>query len=115
MVQYQAYQAQRARFHGHVFNPLPAEWVAKALQYVGITSRKKTHAGRSSGAKTVELKGVNESQIRRAGHWNQEQMVGCYLDSLPCKFMRIMAGHPAEIGAMRSDVAVLRRQTACCP
>ncbi|KAJ6436367.1 short-chain dehydrogenase [Purpureocillium lavendulum] len=39
-----------------------------------------------------------EDQIRRAGRWNQEQMVGCYLNSLPRKFMRTMAGHPPQIG-----------------
>jgi hypothetical protein len=74
------------------------EWVTKAFQYVGISSQKKTHIGRSAGAKTAELKGVSEDQIRRAGRWNQEQMVGCYLNSLPREFMRIMAGHPCQMG-----------------
>src|SRR5437762_760019 len=46
----------------------------------------------------AELKGVSEDQIRRAGCWNHEQMVGCYLSSLPRKFMRIMAGHPPQMG-----------------
>ena len=46
----------------------------------------------------AELKGASEDQIRRAGRWNQEQMVGCYLNSLPRKFMRIMAGHPPQMG-----------------
>jgi len=63
-----------------------------------VASQKKTHLSRSSGAKTAELKGVSEDQIRRAGRWNQEQMVGCYLNSLPRKFMRTMAGHPAQTG-----------------
>jgi hypothetical protein len=74
------------------------DWVIKAFAYAGIQSNKKTHVGRSSGAKTAELKGISEAQIRRAGRWNQEQMVGCYLNSLPRKFMRTMAGHPAQIG-----------------
>src|SRR5277367_6806318 len=74
------------------------DWVAKAFQYVGVFSEKKTHIGRSAGAKTAELKGVSEDQIRRAGRWNQEQMVGCYLNSLPRKFMRIMAGHLPQMG-----------------
>ena len=74
------------------------EWVAKAFQYAGIRSQKKTYLGRSAGAKLVELKGVSEDQIRRAGRWNQEQMVGCYLNCLPRKFMRTMAGHPPQIG-----------------
>lgn len=74
------------------------DWVNKAFKYTGIQSSKKTHIGRSSGAKTVELKGVDQEQIRRAGRWNQEQMVGCYLDCLPRQFMRVMAGHPAQMG-----------------
>ncbi|KAJ6780567.1 hypothetical protein PWT90_10658 [Aphanocladium album] len=74
------------------------DWVVKAFGYAGIHSKKKTHIGRSSGAKTAELKGVSEEQIRRAGRWNQEQIVGCYLSALPRKFMRVMAGHPAQPG-----------------
>jgi Centromere DNA-binding protein complex CBF3 subunit, domain 2 len=74
------------------------DWVSKAFRYAGVVSRKKTHTGRPSGAKTAELKGVSEDQIRRAGRWNHEQMVGCYLSSLPRKFMRIMAGHPPQMG-----------------
>jgi hypothetical protein len=74
------------------------DWVVKAFGYAGITSQKKTHIGRSSGAKTAEFRGVSEDQIRRAGRWNQEQMVGCYLNALPRKFMRTMAGHPSQMG-----------------
>lgn len=74
------------------------EWVAKAFQYIGVASQKKTHIGRSAGAKMAELKGVSEDQIRRAGRWNQEQMVGCYLNALPREFMRSMAGHPSQMG-----------------
>ncbi|KAK3896724.1 hypothetical protein C8A05DRAFT_20357, partial [Staphylotrichum tortipilum] len=37
-------------------------------------------------------------QIRRAGRWNPDQMVGCYLDAFPRKFMRSIAGHPAQMG-----------------
>ena len=39
------------------------EWVAKAFQAVGVFSQKKTHIGRSAGAKTAELKGVSKDQI----------------------------------------------------
>jgi hypothetical protein len=74
------------------------DWVAKAFHYAGIFSQKKTHIGRSAGAKMAELKGISEDQIRRAGRWNQEQMIGCYLNSLPRKFMRSMAGHPSQMG-----------------
>lgn len=73
------------------------EWVTKAFEYVSVFSQK-THIGRSAGAKTAELKGVSEDQIRRAGRWNQEQMVGCYLNSLPREFMRTMAGHAPQMG-----------------
>jgi hypothetical protein len=74
------------------------DWVGKAFKYAGVSSQKKTHIGRSSSAKMAELKGISEDQIRRAGRWNQEQMVGCYLNSLPRQFMRTMAGHPAQMG-----------------
>jgi hypothetical protein len=81
-------------------------WVCRAFDYAGVVSAKKTHAGRSSGAKTAELRGVSEAQIRRAGHWNPNQMVGCYLDALPRKFMRSIAGHPAQIGYFNLPRAV---------
>jgi centromere DNA-binding complex CBF3 subunit-like protein len=48
--------------------------------------------------KMVELKDVSEDQIRCAGCWNQEQMVGCYLNLLPQKFMWMMAGYPPQMG-----------------
>jgi hypothetical protein len=74
------------------------EWAAKAFEQVGIHSSKATRLGRPSGAKLAELMGVSEEQIRRAGRWNQDQMVGCYLNSLPRDFMRTMAGHPKQVG-----------------
>jgi hypothetical protein len=74
------------------------DWVARAYGYARIFSQKKTHLGRSAGAKLAELKGISEDQIRRAGRWNREQMVGCYLNALPRKFMRTMAGHPPQLG-----------------
>jgi len=78
------------------------DWVNKTFGYAGINSRKKTHVGRSSGAKLAELEGISEDQIRRACRCNQEQMVGCYLNSLPREFMRVMAGYPAIWAASRS-------------
>ena len=74
------------------------DWVTKAFQYISVFPQKKTHIGQSTGAKTVELKGVSEDQIRCAGKWNQEQMVDCYLNSLPREFMRTMAGHAPQMG-----------------
>jgi hypothetical protein len=81
-------------------------WVSQAFDYAGVVSAKKTHAGRSSGAKTAELRGVSEAQIRRAGRWNADQMVGCYLDALPRKFMRSIAGHPMQMGLFEIPRAI---------
>jgi hypothetical protein len=74
------------------------EWAAKAFKQADVFTSMITHAGRSTGAKAAELKGVSEDQIRRAGRWNQDQMVGCYLNALPREFMRRMAGHPSQPG-----------------
>jgi hypothetical protein len=87
------------------------DWVARAFRYAGIVSQKKTHIGRSAGAKMAELKGVSEEQIRRAGRWNQEQMAGCYLNSLPREFMRLMAGHPSQMGCFEIRRAAIAPPT----
>ena len=68
------------------------DWINRMFTGAGVTSLKKTHAGRSQGAKHAELKGVNEGQIRRAGRWNSDALTNCYLTHLPRKFMRSMAG-----------------------
>jgi len=62
-----------------------------------VTSLKKTHAGRSQGAKHAELKGVNGGQIRRAGRWNSDALTNCYLTHLPRKFIRSMADFSPSI------------------
>jgi hypothetical protein len=74
------------------------DWINKALEYAGIDSKKKTHIGRGSAARLAELLGVSEEQIRRQGWWDQDVVIGCYLNSLPREFMRVMAGHPAHMG-----------------
>lgn len=38
-------------------------------------------------------------QIRRGGRWNSDQMTGCYLTTLPRKFMRGMAQFPPKYPA----------------
>ena len=68
------------------------------FQNVSVFLQKKTHIGQSTGAKTAELKGVSEDQIKHTGRWNQEQMVGCYLNSLLWEFMQTMAGHLLQMG-----------------
>jgi hypothetical protein len=74
------------------------DWMAKAFAMVGIVASKITHLPRATAAKLAELKGVVEDEIRRAGRWNHDQMTGCYLNSLPRRFMRRMAGHPEQMG-----------------
>ena len=56
----------------------------------------------------AELKGISENQIRRAGRWNQEQIIGYYLNSLLHKFMRVMAGHSVQIGCFEICRANIR-------
>jgi hypothetical protein len=63
---------------------------------IHLPSNKKTHVGRSQGAKQAELEGVEENQIRRAGRWNQDALTNCYLTHLPRKFLRTMAGFQPE-------------------
>jgi hypothetical protein len=92
----------RSRGGGGTTEPLgystQLDWINKVLEYAGIDSRKKTHIGRGAAAKLAELLGVSEDQIRRQGWWDQDEMRGCYLTSLPREFMRAMAGHPRFIG-----------------
>jgi len=57
-----------------------------------VTSLKKTHAGRSQGAKHAELNGTPEGQILRAGRWNNDALTNYYLTHLPRKVMRSIAG-----------------------
>ncbi|KAL3258479.1 hypothetical protein ABHI18_006016 [Aspergillus niger] len=67
-------------------------WINRVFAQVGLNSVKKTHIGRSEGARWAELNGVSENQIRRAGHWNNDALTNCYLTHLPRKFIRAMAG-----------------------
>ena len=101
----------RCRGRGSTTKPLSyssqLDWINKALEYAGIDSKKKTHIGRSSAAKLAELLGVPEAQIRRQGWWEQDVMVGCYLNSLPREFMRVMAGHPPNMGSFEIPRASL--------
>jgi hypothetical protein len=74
------------------------EWIDKLFVGAGIQSTKKTHATRKQAARHAEIDGVKESQIRRAGRWNNDTISGVYLTSLPRKFMRKMAGFREEGG-----------------
>jgi len=75
------------------------DWTNRMFAGAKVTSLKKTHAGRSRGAKHAELNGVSEGQIRRAGRWNNDALTNCYLTHLPRKFIRSMAGFsPSDQG-----------------
>jgi hypothetical protein len=72
-------------------------WTNRVFAQIGLNTVKKTHIGRSEGARWAELNGVSENQIRRAGHWNSDALTNCYLTHLPRKFLRAMAGFNPSI------------------
>lgn len=72
--------------------PIQLDWINRVFTAVNLNTLKKTHIGRSQGAKQAELQGVGEGQIRRAGRWNNDALSNCYLTHLPQKFLRTMAG-----------------------
>ena len=72
------------------------DWNRKMFQGVGIHSKEITHSPRKQGPRHAELAGVPESQIRRAGRWNTDEMTGVYLSYLPRGFMRSIAGWPQQ-------------------
>jgi len=73
------------------------DWINKIFTGADVMSLKKTHAGRSQGAKHAELNGTPEGQIRRAGRWNNDALTNCYLTHLPRKFMQSMAGFTPSV------------------
>ncbi|KAK9258920.1 hypothetical protein V1519DRAFT_463264, partial [Lipomyces tetrasporus] len=68
------------------------KWTNRMFSEANILSTKKTHAGRKAGAQMAKIRGVGESQIRRAGRWNRDEMTSCYLTSLPFKCIKAMSG-----------------------
>lgn len=73
------------------------EWTKKLLDAGGLTNMgKKTHLGRAEGAKFADVAGVDESHVRRAGHWRSDALTRSYLTNLPRPFMRAMAGFKQE-------------------
>src|SRR3954451_10289587 len=96
------------------------DWINKMSAGANVTSLKKTHAGRSQGAKHAELNGVNEGQIRRAGRWNSDALTHCYLTLLARKFLRSMADfNPStQVTFSLPEALVLpprRLEQATCP
>ncbi|KAK9343597.1 hypothetical protein V1522DRAFT_412677, partial [Lipomyces starkeyi] len=72
-----------------VTNATQIKWTIRIFSEANILSTKKTHAGRKAGA---EIRGVGESEIRRAGRWNRDEMTSCYLTSLPFKCIKAISG-----------------------
>ena len=68
-----------------------SSWTRRLYAQSGIQGSKVMHMPRSCGARIAEANNVPEPQIRRGGHWNSDQMTGCYLTDLPRQFMRGMA------------------------
>ncbi|OJD09910.1 hypothetical protein ACJ73_10022, partial [Blastomyces percursus] len=63
------------------------DWVNRVFNRTGLIALEKTHAGRANGVRTAELAGVSDSQIRRAGRWNNDALSQSYLTNLPRKFV----------------------------
>ncbi|GAN11545.1 hypothetical protein MAM1_0677c11112, partial [Mucor ambiguus] len=64
---------------------------------------------------------VDESQIRRNGHWNSSSMNRAYLTGLPRNLMRQLAGFPKEMGHLGSTrgiaahgISVVRGMAGSC-
>ena len=91
--------------------------LSKCFKAVGIRGSSVTHLPRSSGAKSLEQKGVSEDQIRRLGKltiaskakqeltrsaiigkWAVETMEKCYLSSISREACRAQAGFAKEVG-----------------
>lgn len=73
------------------------DWINQVFAAINLNTLKKTHIGRSQGARLAELQGVGEGQIRRAGRWNNDALSNCYLTHLPQKFLRTMAGFEPSV------------------
>ena len=63
------------------------------FEAVGIYSKETTHSAHKQSVRHAELRDVEETQIRRAGHWNIDALTGVYL---PREFMRSIAGFPKK-------------------
>jgi hypothetical protein len=55
------------------------------FQGVGIHSQEITHSPRKQSPRHAKLNGVEETQIRRARHWNTDTITGAYLTNPPAK------------------------------
>jgi len=72
--------------------------VNRAFEACHVQSKKKTHAGRGSGARYAEENGAEIDDVRRHGRWSNDVMETWYLTALPRGAIRVMAGFPADRG-----------------
>ncbi|KAK9334405.1 hypothetical protein V1521DRAFT_458005 [Lipomyces starkeyi] len=91
-VQYAARKRATDRTTAIDYKNTQMKWTNRMFSEANILSTKKTHAGRKAGAQMAEIRGVGESEIRRAGRWNRDEMTSCYLTSLPFKCIKAMSG-----------------------
>jgi hypothetical protein len=75
------------------------EWTKRAFTAVGLTTSKKTHAGRGQGAREAETRGATEFDIRRAGRWNSDTMSNAYLSAFPRTAIKALAGFDVNFQA----------------
>jgi cellulose synthase/poly-beta-1,6-N-acetylglucosamine synthase-like glycosyltransferase len=73
--------------------------VTKIFDACGISSKKKTHSGRGSGARTAEQSGMSAKLIRQMGKWLKGSMEKSYLNTLPYSAIRVMNGFHSDRGS----------------
>lgn len=66
--------------------------ISKVMNKLRISSTAKTHFFRHASAKTAELQGVSEDDIRRLGRWNSQSLEAVYLSPIALKAARALAG-----------------------
>lgn len=78
---------------GHVSYETLRVNTRKMLDAGGLsTSQKATHLARAEGARFADMAGVDESHVRRAGHWQADALTRSCLTNLPRPFLRALAG-----------------------
>jgi hypothetical protein len=73
--------------------------ISKIFKKLNLPFNKKTHVGRSSGARMADLAGASVDSIRRQGRWNATTLDSSYLLNLPREILRTSAGFPLSQGS----------------
>jgi hypothetical protein len=66
--------------------------INEIFKKLNLPFNKKTHVGRSSGARMADLAGASHDHIRRQGRWNSSSLDSSYLINLPREILRTTAG-----------------------